>query len=281
MPVRLPEGQQIIVSYRKLPAEYQMPAMEVATDHYNIGFVTSGDRRTITPTGSYRYHAGEVSMMPPFLYHRTLSESSAPYEGYLIKFTPEFIQPFWEKIGKQIFDELYEEKVCHFSENTQLFIQDLFEQMWQEYKKDTPYKEVILQGMLFRLFTSIWENRQETDGNCTARFLSPLSRPVINAIYRIEKDYASHLSLEKVAEEAGFSTSHFSRVFRTQLGMSFSDYVCNVRLQHVKEQLLRTDKSIMEIALDCGYCHGDYLAAQFRQKTGMTPTEFRKNFFHL
>lgn len=274
MPIKIPEGQNIVVSFRDMPANYQMPAMEVATDHYNIGYIVSGDRRTITPTQSYTYRAGDVSMVAPFVYHRTLSESNAPYQGYLIKFTPQFIQPFLDNVGKNIFDDLYETKVCHFTKEMQGRIRDMFEEMRQEYEKDSPYKEFILQGMLFRLFTTIWEERLTVEGNY---FKSPLSEPILNAIYRMEKDYASTLTLEAVAAEVGFSAAHFSRVFHAQLGMSFTDYLSNVRIQHVKEQLIRTDKSITEIALSTGYCHGDYLATQFKRKVGMTPSQFRKS----
>ena len=274
MPIKIPDGQNIVVSFRDMPAAYQMPAMEVATDHYNIGYLISGDRRTITPTQSYTYRGGDVSMVPPYLYHRTLSGSNAPYRGYLIKFTPEFIRPFWEKVGRNIFDDLYEEKVCRFTEETSLRIRDMFEEMRQEYEKDSPYKEFILQGMLFRLLTTIWEKRMTPEGNY---FKSPLSEPILNAIYRMEKDYAQGLTLEEVAAEVGFSAAHFSRVFHGQLGMSFTDYLSNVRMQHVKELLIRTDKSITEIALSTGFCHGDYLATQFKRKVGMTPTQFRKS----
>lgn len=274
MPIKIPEGQNIVVSFRSLPGNYQMPAMEVATDHYNIGMLISGERRTITPTQSYNYRAGDVSMVEPFVYHRTLSGSDTPYQGYLIKFTPEFIRPFWDKVGKNIFDDLYRERICHFTEEAKQRVQGIFDEMLQEYEKNTPYREFILQGMLFRLFTTIWEERLTVEGEY---FKSPLSEPILNAIYRMEKDYALPLSLEQVAGEVGFSAAHFSRVFHTQLGMSFTDYLSNVRIQHVKEQLIRTDKSITEIALSCGFCHGDYLATQFKRKVGMTPTQFRRS----
>ena len=92
-----------------------------------------------------------------------------------------------------------------------------------------------------------------------------------------QKKGANLSEVLEVAAEAGFSAAHFSRVFHAQLGMSFTDYLSNVRMQHVKELLIRTDKSITEIALSTGFCHGDYLATQFKRKVGMTPTQFRKS----
>lgn len=273
MPIKIPDGQNITVKRRLLPGDYQMPSMAMATDHYNIGFVITGDRRTITPLQSYAYHAGDVAMAPPFMYHRTISESDTPYDSYLIKFTPEFIEPFYDLIGKNIIDELYEQKVCHFTTEVQTKIRKMFDEMLLEYEKDVPYKEVILQGMLFRLFTTIWE--EKLDGE-TTYFHSPLTKPIINALYTIEKDYAGDLTLEELAKEAGLSTAYFSRLFRAQLGMSFTEYLSNVRIRHVQVLLTQSDKTIMEIAMETGYCHGDYLSTQFKNKVGMTPTQFRK-----
>lgn len=274
MPEKMPEGKHIIVQHKKLPADYRMQPMQMATDHYNIGYVLSGDRRTITPMQSFDYHAGDIAMAPPFLYHRTISESNIPYESYMIKFSPDFIEPFYQQIGKYIIDELYEQKVCHFTVQSQEKIVQIFMEMLAEYKKETQYKEVILQGMLFRLFTTIWEERLNKGATY---FRTPLSEPIINALYTIENNYSQKLTLEALAKEANLSVSYFSRLFSGQLDMTFSDYLSNVRIRHVQDLLVHTDKSIMEIAMETGFCHGDYLATQFKAKTGMTPSKFRKN----
>lgn len=59
--------------------------------------------------------------------------------------------------------------------------------------------------------------------------------------------------------------------------MSFTEYVGNVRIEHVKKMLIQTNKSIMQIAVETGHCNGDYLSSKFKSKTGMTPLEFRRN----
>lgn len=273
MPLPMPPGVHITITKDLRPANYSMPSMEMATDHYNIGYTISGDRKTITPLQSYINQAGDVAMAPPFMYHRTISISDVPYERYMIKFTPEFIKPFFKAVGKNIFDELYEQKVCHFNKPAQIKIERMFAEMLEEYKKDVPYKEEVLRGMLFRLLTTVWENKLEGD---TVRFKSPLTKPIVDALYYIEKNYDKALTLDLLAGQAHLSNAYFSRLFSAQLGMSFSEYLSNIRIHHVQKMLAKTDQSVMEIALSCGYCHGDYLAAQFKAKTGMTPSEFRK-----
>ena len=116
MATPLKEGTHILVERKWFGKDYAMPSMEMATDHYNLGFTISGDRKTITPSATYVHHAGEVGVMAPYTYHRTVAASKEPYERILIKYSPEFIQPFIEQMGQQTFDSIFEEKVFHFSE---------------------------------------------------------------------------------------------------------------------------------------------------------------------
>lgn len=217
MPDKLPEKERITIKHNVRPADYRMHPMQMATDHYNIGYVISGDRRTITPTQSFDYHAGDVAMAPPFLYHYTIPQSSLPYESYIIKFSPDFIEPFCRQIGKYMIDELYEQKVCHFTLPSQEKICQMFREMLYEYEKSTVYKKII------------------------------------QSLYIIEQNYGNKLTLEYLAKKSGLSAAYFSRLFSEQLGMSFTDYLRNVRIRHVQSLLAQTDKTIMEIALETGF----------------------------
>lgn len=274
MAIPLPEGTNIYIERKKRQSDYAMPSMEMATDHYSMGYVISGDRKTITPTESYSYHAGDVATSPPLVYHRTMAESAEPYERILIKYTPEYIRPFIDKVGQQLFDTLYEQRIHHFSKADSQKIGKMFMDMEEEFRKDTPYKEFILQGMLFRLLLEVWE--QKLPDNNVEVHKTPLTPPIVEVIAYIEHFYAKDPSLEEAARIAGFSAAYFSRLFQSQLGMSYSKYLSNVKIRHVQILLTSTDKSIMEIAQETGYCHGNYLNEQFKKRTGMTPGAYRK-----
>ena len=273
MPYPIPEGQSFTIEHGKFPADSCMPFMQMATDHYNIGYTVSGDRRCITPTQTYDYHSGDVSMQIPYVYHRTVAETDKPYERFLIKFTPKFAEPFISHMGQHFFDELFRLKVCRFHTDAREKIKRMFFEIYDEYQKDTPYKEFILQGMLFRLLCSVWEERIPEE--LPALNPSPLTKSMIDAVYLIETHYNQNLSLEETARTAGLSTAYFSRLFRAQLGIPFSEYVRNVRIHHAKILLSQSSKSITEIALETGFCSGDYFSSQFKAKTGMTPSTFR------
>ena len=143
MPEKLPAGVEISISRRSLPSDYKMPTMDMSTDHYSVGFLVSGDRRTITAQQSYDAHAGDVSMMPPYVYHRTVSLSTAPYESFLVKFSPRAAEPLVALMGPAYLSELMEQKIHHFSSMIQVKLLALFEDMVAVYSSGAPYSSLI------------------------------------------------------------------------------------------------------------------------------------------
>ena len=274
MPAPMQEGTGIYVERKMLGVSYSMPAMGMTKDYYEVGYIISGDRKTITPTNIYYCGAGSVGFTPPYIYHRTMAVSDEPYERILIKFTPEFVEPFIKEVGQQTFDQLCEQKICTFEKSAETKIAQMFMAMAEEFEKDGPHKEFILQGMLFRLLLTIYEEKLPPPN--VTRNLEPLTPPIMDAMVFIEDNYASNPTLEEAAQVAGFSPAYFSRLFSAQLGKSYTDFLDNIKIQHVLILLTRTNKTIMEIAEETGYCHGNYLNSQFKKKMGMTPGQYRK-----
>lgn len=274
MPIPLSNGEQIHIEHRILLNGTAMTSMQMSKDHYNIGYTISGERTTITPLESYCFHAGNVAVAPPYFYHKTVSKNNLPYESILIKFSPDYVKPFIDTVGQNIFDEIYQKKVFSFSKENQRKISHMFYEMEQESCKETPYKEFILQGMLFRLLAAVWE--LHLPDASVDKSLSPITEPVMHAIQYMEDNYYKNPSLLEVSRVANLSERHLSKLFLSQLGMSYTEYFNNIRIRHVKILLMQTSKTIMEIAMETGYCNGDYLSAQFKKLTGMSPTTFRK-----
>ena len=270
----LGEGVHIYVERKMFGVNYSMPVMKISRDYYEVGYIISGDRKTITPTEIYYCRAGSVGFTHPYIYHRTMSTSDVPYERILIKFTADFVEPFIQEMGQQVFDQLYDQRICNFNATVQKKIEQMFVEMAEEFEKDSPHKEFILQGMLFRLLLTVYEEKLPADH--VTRNLTPLTPPIMDAIVFIEDNYAKNPALEQAAQVAGFTPAYFSRLFSAQLGKSYTEYLDSVKMQHVLILLTRTKKSIMEIAEETGYCHGNYLNSQFKKRMGMTPGEYRK-----
>lgn len=272
----LPEGCEFTIARRLLPGDYAMPTLEAATDHYTLGYHISGSRTTITPNITYTQHPGYVGTLAPFVYHRTIPASKDDvYESILVKFSPAFAKPFTDAFGLQALNRIYEHPSNHFSPEIQDKIYHIFLNMLDEYEKESPYRNFMLQCMLFEVLILIMEER--LPDNDVTIYSTPLTPPIIEALYYMEKHYPDKLSLGTVAGVSGFSPAHFSKVFQAQLGSSYSEYLSNIRLKHVQELLLTTKKTITEIALETGYTYPGNLTEQFKRKIGMTPMAYRKH----
>lgn len=85
------------------------------------------------------------------------------------------------------------------------------------------------------------------------------------------------ITVGALAGIAHLSASHFTRVFREDMGKSPMEYVQDLRLERTKKLLLAGDKSMTEIALECGFGSPSYLSACFHREYKMTPSEYMKS----
>ena len=79
----------------------------------------------------------------------------------------------------------------------------------------------------------------------------------------------------QAAKIFGSSESTFLRIFKRIMLESFSDYLLNLRLQHARNMLLTSNKTLSEISMECGFCDSNYLCFRFRKKFNQSPHQFR------
>lgn len=94
--------------------------------------------------------------------------------------------------------------------------------------------------------------------------------------YIKSKDTDSDISVDAVAYHAGFSSDHFNRIFEKYTGFTIMEYVRFIRLRKASTELRSNSKSIIDIALDCGYDSHDSFGRAFKRQYGKTPSEYRE-----
>ncbi|GAM97691.1 transcriptional regulator of AraC family [alpha proteobacterium U9-1i] len=95
------------------------------------------------------------------------------------------------------------------------------------------------------------------------------------ALWFIESRLTGPLSMEDVAENAGASRFHLSRLFALTLGRSAIGYVRGRRLSEAARQLGAGAPDILSVALDHGYGSHEAFTRAFREQFGLTPEAFR------
>lgn len=97
-----------------------------------------------------------------------------------------------------------------------------------------------------------------------------------DAIAHIETRFAENITLEELARKSHLSKRHFQRIFRDCMGRSPIDHLMHVRVQKATELLRVSERSITEIAFDCGFQDSNYFTRCFRKVMNQTPREYRK-----
>ena len=78
-----------------------------------------------------------------------------------------------------------------------------------------------------------------------------------------------------IVEHANLSPEHVAREMRRYLKKTPTEIVNDARFDYAVNQLLMTDRSIYDIALDCGFASLPYFYRQFKLRTGLSPKKYR------
>lgn len=84
------------------------------------------------------------------------------------------------------------------------------------------------------------------------------------------------INIDQLARKLGVNRSHFSVRFSSELGISPTQYLINLRMEAAKKMLADTDWPISRIAGEVGYADMFYFARVFKVRENLTPTQYRK-----
>ena len=104
------------------------------------------------------------------------------------------------------------------------------------------------------------------------RHLSSLSR--ITTYMR--EHYREDLKLSDLAETFGYSDAYLSRMFREYAKVNFKTYLQDIRMAYACRDLLNTDHTIGQIAMDNGFCSSRGFAKDFKKRYGILPSQIER-----
>ncbi|MFE4713293.1 helix-turn-helix domain-containing protein [Paenibacillus sp. NPDC056722] len=86
----------------------------------------------------------------------------------------------------------------------------------------------------------------------------------------------AQLSIEQVADNFSFSVSYIRQLFKEIMVMSLSEYILQERIERVKEKLVSSQLSVLEIADQCGFLSKGHFFSAFKKFTNLTPKQYRE-----
>ncbi len=104
----------------------------------------------------------------------------------------------------------------------------------------------------------------------------PASLPVTLAMEFMSEHLGQDITRDDIARAAHLSSYHFSRLFKEQMGRSCNEMLNQLRVDRASEMLVRSGRSLVEIAIDCGFKDQSYFTKVFRRHMGSTPGQYRR-----
>ena len=101
------------------------------------------------------------------------------------------------------------------------------------------------------------------------------SPSIIKAKTYINEHYREKIYLFALAEHVHLNHQYLSVLFKKETGISISDYIAEVRMEHARFLLRNTTDSVQAIAEAVGYPDPQYFSRRFRQTMGISPQAYR------
>lgn len=231
---------------------------------YQINYITEGSGILETATDQFAVSPGSIIILRPGMWHRYKPDTSTGWNEHYIGFDGEFCtRLFQEGFFAANRPVLY----IGFQEN----ILQLFFEIIQSVKEEkTGHQQVIAATTILMVskILSVIRN-QEFAGKS-------IERTIRKACLYFRENLNKNINIEKLAEELNVGYSYFRQMFRKYTGISPTQYHLSLRIQKARDLLVSTDQSFKEIAIDLGFESYFYFSRIFKDKTGQSPMEFRK-----
>lgn len=207
----------------------------------------------------------------PCIFHPVITEEgkNSGYTNWYTKSTP--MANSENQAGNSVVN------IINFKHSPVYIVQELIEILKSN---KLHFSEALSTSKILELYSMLGEEiyTNSLDGKHETAASSGISANLSASIRFILEHYGEDISLENVAESAGYSRTHYSKLFKDFYKISFYDFLQDVRVQAATKLLTDTDLSISDIGSSSGFSSSSTLNRVFKQETGYSPREYRKDF---
>ncbi|GMQ57025.1 helix-turn-helix domain-containing protein [Vallitalea sediminicola] len=239
-----------------------------------ILFVLKGSVRVKIRDNSYVVHQDNIILINSYEMHE-ITPLGEDIIILVFQLDPYFYQKYYQGFTEIIFH--MNSTMLNKDANTYNTIKEnLVIMMWYRLNKENTYQIKLLKQSL-ALVELLLRNFQKTmvnDRNHNDRSQQRL----ISIIENINKNYNKKLTLSQIAEQEYISIHYLSKFFKTKVGIGFNKYLNLFRLNKSMNDLLNSNKMIIDIALEHGFSSVKAYTKLFKETYKETPSSFRKKY---
>ncbi len=262
----------ILLSFYTTPGGYHPSHWHEETE---LLFPLNGEADITVENRTYRLPKKNVTVIESHRIHSTYSHDSSSM--YLrIRLAKENLRPYFPDItGLQIHcipDAVSEEQFPEYYK-----ICDLLAELTRLYMFDSPSFRLEAEGLILHALARLLRFFS-VSGTPDVTSTDPLTIERIRGIIRyVEQHYQQPISLQDAAGYLGISREYFCRIFKKNVGISFLQYLNEVRLSKIYKDLQYTSLPVGEIMEKNGFLNQKRFNQSFKKMYGCTPSSVRNS----
>lgn len=141
---------------------------------------------------------------------------------------------------------------------------------------DSSVNELVVRNYISDIWLTITDHRKEIPGQSVSRKTMDSQNRVKVMLSFIKDNYGNHISLADIADSAHVSRSECIRCFKKYIDETPISYLTNFRIESAAHMLIMTEEPVNEIATICGFDDMSYFSKTFKNKKGVSPSQYRK-----
>ncbi len=157
---------------------------------------------------------------------------------------------------------------CVFSDEKLKVIEAKLLKIKKEQNENKKFSTTLIKAYLYEIITEILRSSGgEAKNNNTL---------VGKTIAYVYEHFKETISLTALAENLSVTPNYLGKTFKNTMGISFNNYLMEIRLKYATNMLRFSAAPIKEIALLSGFSSVEYFFLSFKDKYNITPLEYRK-----
>jgi AraC-like DNA-binding protein len=270
-----------LIDYSDGRVDLLQSGQQFSLDFYKISFKTKFNGKVRYGQGHYDFEEGGLAFLAP---HQvvTMSEMAEVYEGFALFFHPDLIRnyPLGHNIRNYGFFSYAVSEALFLSEKEKKVIGQLFmtirtelDQSIDHFSQDILVSQIeLLLNYSHRYYARQFITRRMVNHEMVEKLDLFLDR-------RLEQAQVTGLpTVQEAADHLNVSPRYLTDLLRSLTGQGTQQHIHDRLISRAKDILTNSHASIAEIAYQLGFEHPQSFAKLFRQKTRLSPVQFRQSF---
>ena len=272
-----------MINYNDVKVSLTDAGNKFSLDFYKISFKTSFNGKVKYGHGYYDFEEGGLAFLAPNQIV-TMSDDANDYEGYSLFFHPDMIRNY--QLGNTIqnygFFSYSISEALHLSEKEKIDISLLFQAISKELDNNIDHfsQDVLVSQIELLLnYSNRFYNRQFITRKLIHNDLIGRMNIFLSDRFDQQKTSLTGLpSVQEVSDHLQVSPRYLTDMLKSLTGQNAQQHIHNQLVERAKNRLTNTTLTIAEIAYNLGFEHPQSFNKLFKQKTNISPLEFRQSF---